>query len=151
MAAGGRAPVARRGEESATPPSTGGRAPAEGGASRPNAGSGGELTIDEFSKVELRVAKVKSAGRVEGSDRLIRMILELDESGGTERQVVAGIAKHYTPETLVGRRVVIVANLKPAEIRGCRSEGMVLAAVSDNGSCSLVTVDDGAAVGARVR
>jgi methionyl-tRNA synthetase len=85
----------------------------------------GLIGIDEFAKVQLRVARVLDARRVEGAERLL--CLKVDD-GERERQLVAGIAEHYAPDDLVDKSIVIVANLEPAEIRGVRSEGMLLAA-----------------------
>jgi len=85
----------------------------------------GEISIDEFSKVDLRVGVVKNASRIEGTG-LIRLIVDLGPMG--ERQIIAGIGKWYEPEKLLGKRVVVVANLKPKTIRGYISEGMILAA-----------------------
>ncbi len=85
----------------------------------------GEISIDEFSKVDLRVGVVKSASRIEGTG-LLRIIVDLGGLG--ERQIIAGIGRWYDPEELVGTRVVVVANLKPKTIRGYISEGMILAA-----------------------
>ncbi|MBK7971779.1 MAG: methionine--tRNA ligase [Deltaproteobacteria bacterium] len=85
-----------------------------------------EITIDEFSKVDLRVGLVKNASLVEGADKLLR--LEIDLGEGRLRNIFAGIRKHYAPETLVGRRVVVVANLAPRKMKWGVSEGMVLAA-----------------------
>ncbi len=85
----------------------------------------GKITIDDFAKVELRVAQVVSAERVVGADKLLKLIVNL----GTEtRQILAGIAKAYSPESLVGRKIVIVANLQPRKMRGLESNGMLLAA-----------------------
>ena len=82
------------------------------------------IKIDDFAKVELKTAVVKHAERVEGTDKLIR--LEVDS--GEERQIVAGIGGAYEPEDLIGKTIVVVANLKPAKLRGVVSEGMLLAA-----------------------
>jgi methionyl-tRNA synthetase len=84
------------------------------------------LSVEEFAKVDLRVAEVLSAEAIPGSDRLLKLEVDL----GERRTVVAGIAMHYRPEELVGRQVVVVANLKPTTLRGVRSEGMLLAAGS---------------------
>lgn len=105
-----------------------------------------ELSFDDFAKVQLRTAEVKAAERVEGADKLLR--LELDV-GGEPRQIVAGIAKHYAPEAVVGKTIVIVANLKPAVIRGVESRGMLLAA-SQGKALTLVTTDGPLPSGARV-
>jgi len=84
-----------------------------------------QITIEDFQKVQLKVAKILSAERVPKSEKLIKLQVDL---GGEQRQVVAGIGKKYTPEELIGRTVVIVANLKPAKLMGVESQGMVLAA-----------------------
>ncbi len=85
----------------------------------------GLLDISEFAKVQLRVAEVIAAERVEGADKLLRLQIDL---GSEKRQIVAGIAEHYDPEKLPGMKIVVVANLKPAKIRGIESNGMLLAA-----------------------
>jgi methionyl-tRNA synthetase len=105
-----------------------------------------EISIEEFKRVELRVAKVIAAESIKGSDRLLRLRVEV---GGVERPLVAGIAKHYAPGDLVGKTIIVVANLKPARIFGQTSQGMVLAAVSDERVC-LLTVDADVPTGARV-
>ncbi|MBP7276536.1 MAG: methionine--tRNA ligase subunit beta, partial [Kiritimatiellae bacterium] len=98
-----------------------------------------ELAYDEFAKLDLRTARVLSAERVDGADRLLR--LQVDAGDGP-RQIVAGIAKHYTPESLVGRTIVVVANLAPARIRGVESRGMLLAASSEE-TVRVLMVDGG--------
>ena len=94
----------------------------------------GELSMDSFEKVDLRIARILTAERVEGTDRLIRLQIKIGEE---ERQIVAGIGASYSPEELPGRQIVVVANLKPAVIRGVESRGMLLAAV-DGGNTVLV-------------
>ena len=113
-------------------------------------GDGGEglITIDDFAKVQLRLAKVVAAERIAGADKLLKLQVDL---GDEQRQIVAGIAKHYEPENLVGKRVVVVANLKPAKLRGELSEGMLLAAVDAEERLGLVTVHEEIGVGATVR
>ncbi len=110
----------------------------------------GLITFDQFAKMELRVAEVVAAEKINKSDRLLKLSL-LDPE---PRTVVAGLAEHYTPEEMVGRRVIIVANLKPAKLMGVVSEGMVLAAKEqqEDGSQRLVlaTVAGDIAVGSRV-
>ena len=106
------------------------------------------ITIDDFAKVQLKTARVLAADKVEGTEKLLRLQLEV---GGEKRQIVSGIAKFYKPEELVGKTIVIVANLKPVKIRGVESCGMLLAAGSGE-RLSLVTVDrpdfpSGASVG----
>ncbi|HBR28882.1 MAG TPA: methionine--tRNA ligase [Firmicutes bacterium] len=105
-----------------------------------------QITIDEFAKIDLRVAKVLTAEKIEGADKLLRLQVRLGEE---ERQIVAGIARYYQPDELVGKEIVVVANLKPAKLRGVLSQGMVLAA-GDGDNLALVmpekTVGDGAEV-----
>jgi methionine--tRNA ligase beta chain len=83
------------------------------------------VTLDEFKGVELRVAKVLSAERVEGSEKLVKLQIDL---GGEPRQIVAGIGKAYAPEDLVGEEIIVVANLEPRQLMGLESQGMLLAA-----------------------
>jgi len=97
-----------------------------------------EITIDEFAKLDLRVAKVLAAEKVKGADKLLLLTVDL---GSEQRSIVSGIAKHYTPEELVGKNVVMIVNLKPAKIRGIESRGMVLAA-SDGEKLTLATAPD---------
>ena len=104
------------------------------------------IDIADFAKVQLRTAKVIEASRVEGADRLLRLRIE---SGGEERQIVSGIARWYTPESLAGKSIVIVANLRPAKIRGIESAGMLLAA-KEGDTLRLVTTDGEIASGAEV-
>jgi len=111
-------------------------------APRPDQGK-----IEHFFKIQLRFACVLSAERIEGTDKLMRLQVDL---GDEQRQLVAGIAEAYAAEEIVGRRIVVVANLKPARIRGVESQGMLLAADLD-GRPSLVSVEDGVAPGTRVR
>lgn len=85
-----------------------------------------EITFDDFAKVDLRVAKVLKAEPHPNADKLLR--LELDDGSGTPRQICAGIRAQYTPEQLVGKLIVIVANLAPRQLRGVESRGMLLAA-----------------------
>lgn len=106
------------------------------------------ISFDKFLQTELRVARVIEAARIEGTDRLLRLKLDVGELG--PRQIVAGIAETYEPEQLVGKKIVIVANLKPARIRGVESQGMLLAADSD-GRPVVVTFGEDVAAGTRVR
>lgn len=105
------------------------------------------ITIDDFAKVELRIAKVLEAEKVKGADKLLKLQIKI---GDEKRQIVAGIAKHYAPEELIGKRIVVVANLKPAKLRGIESQGMLLAA-SNEQSLTLITVDRDIDSGARVK
>ncbi len=96
-----------------------------------------EVSFDEFSKIDLRVAEVKEAEKVKGADKLLKLKIDI---GNEERQIVAGIAEQYSPEEMIGKRIVVVVNLKPAKIRGIESRGMLLAA-KDGKILSLVCVD----------
>jgi methionyl-tRNA synthetase len=106
------------------------------------------ITIDDFASIELRTARIQHAERVEGTDKLMRLVVEID---GEERQLVAGIAKSYSAAELPGKKIVVVANLQPATIRGVESNGMVLAAADKDGNPTLVTFDRFVATGCRVR
>jgi methionyl-tRNA synthetase len=106
-----------------------------------------KIGYPDFEKVQLKTAKVLEAARVEGADKLLCLQIEM---GGERRQIVAGIAAHYRPEDLVGRSIVVVANLKPAKIRGVESNGMLLAASSGD-VLRLVTVDGDIPSGSRVK
>ena len=90
-----------------------------------------EITIEDFEKIDLRVVKVKACEPIKGAKKLLKLTVDL---GGEERQVVSGIAKFYKPEELVGKNVVLVANLKPVKLRGELSQGMILAASTDDDS-----------------
>jgi methionyl-tRNA synthetase len=108
----------------------------------------GKISIDDFAKVELRVALVKTAERVKGADKLLRLEVDL----GTEvRQLVAGIAEAYEPEALVGRKVVIVANLAPRKLRGIESNGMIVAASPEGGKPVLASFLEDVPIGTRLK
>src|SRR5262249_11930625 len=108
----------------------------------------GKITIDDFAKVELRVGQVKTAEKVKGADKLLRLEVDL----GTEiRQVVAGIAESYEPELLIGRKVVIVANLAPRKLRGLESNGMIVAASPEGGKAVLASFLEDVPVGTRLK
>ncbi len=107
-----------------------------------------EISIEEFNRMQLKVAEVIEAEKVVNADKLVTLKLNL---GGEERTVVAGIAQYYEAKDLVGRKVVIVANLKSAKLRGILSQGMVLAANDDEGNLSLVAVDPQVPPGTVVR
>lgn len=106
-----------------------------------------EITIDDFAKLDLRVAKVIEAERIENADKLLKLKLEVGEE---TRQVVSGIAKHYSPEEMVGKTVILVANLKPVKLRGVLSQGMILAATDDEGNLTLVGLDKDMPSGVRI-
>ncbi|MCS7242467.1 methionine--tRNA ligase subunit beta [Candidatus Caldatribacterium sp.] len=107
-----------------------------------------EIHLEDFQRIDLRVGEVVSAERVEGTRALMVLRVNLGEE---ERTLVAGLAPYYTPEEIVGKRVIVVANLEPAVIRGVKSQGMLLAADDGQGHVSLVTVDRDIAPGSRVR
>jgi methionyl-tRNA synthetase len=126
----------------------GAEAPAPAPPSQPPAAAGDRISIDDFMRVELRVAKVLAAERVPKSSRLLKLRVD---AGTEQRTIVAGIAEAYDPEALVGRTVVIVFNLKPAKLMGIESNGMVLAASADGGKPMLVSFEAAPAPGTRVR
>ena len=99
--------------------------------------TGSEISFEELSKIDLRVAEVKEAERVKGANKLLKLKIDI---GSEQRQIVAGIAEYYSPEEMIGKRIVVVVNLKPAKIRGVESKGMLLAA-KDGKTLSLVCVD----------
>ncbi len=107
-----------------------------------------KITIDDFAKVELRVAKVLVAERVPKADKLLRLEVDL---GYEQRQILAGIAESYTPESLVGRKVVIVANLAPRKLRGLESNGMIVAASVEGGKAVLAGFLEDIEIGARLK
>jgi methionyl-tRNA synthetase len=115
-------------------------APAVAGADR--------ISIDDFMKVDLRVAKVLTAEKVPNSRKLVKMTIDV---GSEQRTLVAGISEAYEPEALIGRTIVMVFNLKPAKLMGIESNGMVLAASADGGKPVLVGFDQEVAPGTRVR
>ncbi len=105
------------------------------------------IGIEDFAKVELKVGKVISAERVEKSAKLIKLKVDT----GEERQIVAGIGKSYDPEYLVGKKIIVVANLKPAKLMGIESQGMLLAATGEDGVCSILALDRDVDQGARIK
>jgi methionyl-tRNA synthetase len=115
----------------------------------PAAEDEGVITIDEFARIDLRVAVVLAAERVPKTEKLLKLDLDL---GSEKRSIVAGIAEFYEPEALVGKRIVVVANLKPARIRGVESRGMLLAAGgrAEGEDLGLVTLDKAIPAGTRV-
>lgn len=125
-------------------------APATTPAAKAGAGPPeGKISIDDFAKVELRVGQVKLAEKVQGADKLLRLEVDL---GSETRQVVAGIAEAYAPELLIGRKVVIVANLAPRKLRGLVSDGMIVAAsVGEQGKPVLAGFLEDVPVGAKLK
>ena len=115
----------------------------------PTAEQSDVITIDDFAKIDLRVAVVLAAERVPKTDKLLKLDLDL---GNEQRTIVSGIAQFYEPEALVGRRIVVVANLKPAKLRGVESRGMLLAAGgrAEGQDLGLITLDKDIPPGTRV-
>lgn len=106
------------------------------------------IALEDFNKVKLKVAEIVEAVKVPKSDKLIKLKVKLDDG---DRQVVAGIAKSYKPEELVGKKVILVANLKPAKLMGYESRGMVLAVETENGNLNLLTVNQNVQNGTRAK
>jgi len=123
-----------------------GKAPA---VSQQPAPAGPQITIEDFSKIDLRVGQVLSAERVKGADKLLHLKVDLAEA--EPRSIVAGIAEAYAPEALVGRKVVIVANLAPRKLRGLTSNGMIVAASIEGGKPVLAGFLEDIPVGARLK
>lgn len=121
--------------------------PNKGESKQPEAKSE-QITIEEFAKIDLRVAKVLAAEKVEGSDKLLKLQVKL---GNEQRQIVAGIAQHYSAEQMVGKEIVVVANLKPAKLRGLLSEGMLLAASNEEGKLAVIRPEAVIGEGAKVK
>ncbi len=96
------------------------------------------ISFEDFKKIDLRAAKIVSAEKVEGTDKLLKLILDL---GGEERQIISGIAEDYPAADLVGREIVIVANLEPRSFKGVESNGMLLAAEDGEGGLALLQPD----------
>ena len=116
-------------------------------AAAPTPAAPAQITIDEFMKIQLKTAKVLSAERVPKSEKLLKLQVTL---GTEQRQIVAGIGKKYEPEALIGKTIVIVANLKPAKFMGIESQGMVLAA-GDSEVRGLVTLLEEVEPGTKVK
>lgn len=106
------------------------------------------MTIDEFKKVELKIGKIQSAERVEGSEKLLKLMVDI---GAEPRQILAGIGKSYDPASIVGREIVIVANLDPRQMMGLESQGMVLATGDDPEHIALLAPDKDVAPGSTIR
>jgi methionyl-tRNA synthetase len=123
------------------PASVGGEIPAE---------DGNFITIDDFTKVELRVGEIKVAERIPKADKLLRFEIDLGEE--RPRQILAGLAEYYDPEKLIGRKVVVVANLKPRKMRGLESQGMICAAsLTEEDFPAIATFLEDVKIGARLR
>jgi methionyl-tRNA synthetase len=108
------------------------------------------ITIDDFIKVELRVGEIKVAERVPKADKLLRFEVDLGEA--QPRQILAGLAEYYEPEKLIGRKVVVVANLKPRKMRGLESQGMICAAsLTEEDTPAIATFLEDVKIGARLK
>lgn len=109
------------------------------------------IDIDQFMKVELRVARIEGAEAIPKSKKLLKLQVDLGEQLG-KRQILSGIAQYFTPESLVGRKIVVVANLKPATLMGLESQGMLLASSTEDGTIlTLIDPGDSIPIGSRVR
>lgn len=142
-----RGPAVEESKEPAAPSSPGKSQPVAP-THPPVAADGAKISIDDFAKIELRVGVVKVAERVPKADKLLRLEIDI---GSEVRQVLAGIAEAYAPETLVGRKVVIVANLAPRKLRGLESNGMIVAASLEGGKPVLASFLEDVPVGARLK
>ena len=111
--------------------------------------SDSKIAIDDFAKIEMRVGLVLAAERVKGADKLLHLTVEIGESA--PRSIVAGIAEAYPPERLIGRKVVIVANLQPRKLRGLESNGMIVAASIEGGKPVLAGFLEDVPIGARLK
>ncbi len=109
------------------------------------------ITIEDFLKVELRTGKVIEARRIEGSNKLIVMKIDIGGDPSDMRQIVAGIGKAYSPEELIGKTIVVVTNLQPAKLMGVESQGMLLAASDEEGRLSIITTEREVKTGSRVK
>ena len=107
-----------------------------------------QITFDEFKRMDLRVGQIFHAEKVEGTQKLIKIEVDI---GTEKRQMVAGVAEVYPPETLVGKRIIVVANLKPATIRGIESQGMLLAADLPGDKVIIPFLGEDVPVGTKVR
>lgn len=104
-------------------------------------------TIEQFKQLDLRVGKVLKAESIEGAKNLYKLTVDLGER---QAQIVSGIKKDYTPEDIEGKQIIVVANLDPAKFRGVESQGMLLAAMGENGEVTLLTTDREVKVGSKV-
>ncbi|MBZ0169127.1 methionyl-tRNA synthetase [Candidatus Methylomirabilis lanthanidiphila] len=134
---------AARGTETTSSPQRGGEDRGEGGGENAE-----PITIEEFRRVDLRVAEVIAAEAIKGSRKLVKLRVRLNDE---ERTVVAGLKEHYPPETWAGKRIILVANLKPTSLMGVTSQGMVLAAEDDTGRIVLLTSETPVPSGAKIR
>ena len=143
-------PVSATGTPAGTSSTMAQRATEAGGpGGAPSSTADGRITIDDFAKVELRVGQVKSAEKVRGADKLLKLEVDI---GSEVRTIVAGIAEKYAPEKVIGMKVVIVANLQPRKLRGIESNGMIVAAsIGDKGQPVLASFLEDVPIGARLK
>jgi len=147
--AGPPTPIAPASVPAGAPTSTGSSANLVQAAAQPQAAQLPQhITIDDFVKVDLRVAQILVAERVPKADKLLRLEVDL---GYEKRQILAGIAEYYEPEKLIGRKIVIVANLAPRKMRGLESNGMLLAASLEGGAPVLAGFLEEVPLGARLK
>ncbi|HEY2593234.1 MAG TPA: hypothetical protein VGK33_04975 [Chloroflexota bacterium] len=116
----------------------------------PSVAGSGLISIDTFLQVDLRVGRIVTAEGIPNADKLLRLQVDLAEPAGP-RQLLAGIAEWYAPESLVGQRIIVVSNLQPRRMRGLESQGMLLAADGADGRPWLATVPEETPLGARLR
>jgi methionyl-tRNA synthetase len=135
--------------EPAAKPAAGVSSTGAGAAAASAAGTGEKIGIEDFAKVEMRVGQVKTAERIVGADKLLKLTVDI---GSEIRQICAGIAQYYEPESLVGRKVVVVTNLAPRKLRGVESNGMIVAAsVGPEGRPVLAGFHEDVEAGARLK
>lgn len=106
-----------------------------------------KIIIEDFKKIDLRIATILNAEHIEGSDKLLRLQIDL---GFEQRQICAGIAQHYQPEEIIGKQIIIMTNLKPRVLRGIESNGMLLAGTDPDGTISLLTPDKNLTPGSKI-
>jgi len=131
-------------------PDSSAKEPKKSAAAKPAAASDtpGIIGYEDFAKVKLRVGQILAAEKIEKSEKLLKLSVDLGEA--KERQILAGIAKFYTPDQLIGRKVAVVANLKPAKLMGMLSEGMLLASTDGDGASTLILVDPSSKIGGEI-
>jgi methionyl-tRNA synthetase len=130
-------------------PAAASAAAAAGASSTTVPAASDKIAIEDFTKVEMRVGEVKTAERIVGADKLLKLTVDI---GSEVRQICAGIAQYYEPEKLIGRKVVVVTNLAPRKLRGVESNGMIVAAsVGPDGRPVLAAFTEDVEVGARLK
>jgi len=107
-----------------------------------------EINLEDFQKIDLRVGEIMAVERLEGTNKLLVLRVNL---GDEERTLVAGLAPFYSPEEMIGKKIIVLANLKPANIRGIKSQGMLLAADDGQGTVSFLTLDRDITPGSKIR